>query len=364
MIQDSGLIPSRIKGILPVGVFLGTNLLALSRVVPPGPILAFGTTLGVMMGGFFFFQTRGQNSDQKDPPKDTQRLLDLVSSLASLADELSDTSRHLSENAATMNEMSETTMAITEEMGTTMSQTTSKSSETIHNVQQSSDSLNHLERILGQVSESASLAHQEALEATEITQHTSQLIDQLGEAASEIDQIIGIIEAIADQTKLLALNATIEAARAGESGKGFSVVACEVKELARQTDRATDGVRKKIKGMQESVSRTISEIHRTTELIERIVGAIQNTVETVDLQRETQHTIGASIEDTAACITEMVDTIRSSADTSEQISTEMFTLNLACNKVADASGQVSLGAGKLSEQSQVLLRLINEESAV
>ena len=72
----------------------------------------------------------------------------------------------------------------------------------------------------------------------------------LGQAADEIGKVIEVIQDIAEQTNLLALNATIEAARAGEAGKGFAVVASEVKDLAKQTATATDDIRKRIEGIQ------------------------------------------------------------------------------------------------------------------
>jgi methyl-accepting chemotaxis protein len=89
--------------------------------------------------------------------------------------------------------------------------------------------------------------------AANLVQVSSGEVRKLGESAEKISQIIGVIQDIAEQTNLLALNATIEAARAGESGKGFAVVATEVKELAKQTANATDDIRARIEGMQDSM---------------------------------------------------------------------------------------------------------------
>jgi predicted nucleic acid-binding Zn-ribbon protein len=109
----------------------------------------------------------------------------------------------------------------------------------------------------GQVAESA---------VTQASAMTSQ-VDALGEASAAIGEVIQVISGIADQTNLLALNATIEAARAGELGKGFAVVASEVKELARETAKATQRVTDQIAALQETSGSVSAGIHTTSEII-------------------------------------------------------------------------------------------------
>ncbi len=86
-------------------------------------------------------------------------------------------------------------------------------------------------------------------------ERTGAVIRELSQAAARIGDFIGLISNIASQTNLLALNATIEAARAGDAGKGFSVVASEVKELASQTAKATDEIESQISAIQATTSR-------------------------------------------------------------------------------------------------------------
>ena len=82
-----------------------------------------------------------------------------------------------------------------------------------------------------------------------MAEDTNQVVSKLGDSSTEIGQVIKVITSIAQQTNLLALNATIEAARAGEAGKGFAVVANEVKELAKQTAKATEDISRKIEAI-------------------------------------------------------------------------------------------------------------------
>ena len=103
--------------------------------------------------------------------------------------------------------------------------------------------------------------------AEAIVSETRSKVDELNRASVEIGQVVAVIAAVANQTNLLALNATIEAASAGEAGRGFAVVANEVKELARQTNRATDDIRARVAGIQattQDVTAAIGEIGRAS----------------------------------------------------------------------------------------------------
>jgi methyl-accepting chemotaxis protein len=137
-----------------------------------------------------------------------------------------------------------------------------------------SASVNEIDR---QVAQSNAIATQAVNEA----EATNIAVKELGEAAGRIGDVIKLITDIAEQTNLLALNATIEAARAGEAGRGFAVVAGEVKELAGQTQRATEEIGAQIAGMQRATSRSIeaiTAIEQTIRSIGEISGAIAAAV--------------------------------------------------------------------------------------
>ncbi|QDT37822.1 methyl-accepting chemotaxis protein [Stratiformator vulcanicus] len=176
--------------------------------------------------------------------------------------------------------------------------------------------------------------------AVEEAEQTNSTIRQLGKASSEIGQVIRVITSIAQQTNLLALNATIEAARAGEAGKGFAVVANEVKELARQTAKATEEISDKIGAIQSSTDIAVtaiesigSRIGKINEISTTIASAVQEqSAATQEISRNVAEAAGGTAEVTKS-ICEVAnaadDSGRGAADiqaASENLSTESARL--------------------------------------
>jgi methyl-accepting chemotaxis protein len=119
-------------------------------------------------------------------------------------------------------------------------------------------------------------------EASEMASRSNEQVAALASAAQKIGDVVDLIKAIAEQTNLLALNATIEAARAGEAGKGFAVVASEVKTLANQTARATEDIGAQVSGIQTSTKDAVGAIGKiaaTMEEINRLTSSVVTTIE-------------------------------------------------------------------------------------
>jgi methyl-accepting chemotaxis protein len=161
-----------------------------------------------------------------------------------------------------------------------------------------------------EIAQNANAAAGVAGRAVEVAKSTNETVAKLGESSVEVGNVVKVITSIAEQTNLLALNATIEAARAGEAGKGFAVVASEVKELAQETARAT-----------EDISRRVSAIQTDTA---EAVKAIEEIATTIASINDYQVTIASAVEEQSATTEEMNrnvgDAARGSGDIAANIS--------------------------------------------
>ena len=156
-----------------------------------------------------------------------------------------------------------------------------------------------------------------ATEAVEVAKTTNETVGQLGNSSAQIGEIIKVITSIAEQTNLLALNATIEAARAGEAGKGFAVVANAVKELSKETARATENISQMIDAIQSGTSGAVNGIQKISEIIVQINDYQNSIASAVEQQTGTTRQIGNHVADAASGIQEIAQNITAVADAAQ-----------------------------------------------
>jgi methyl-accepting chemotaxis protein len=185
-----------------------------------------------------------------------------------------------------------------------------------------------------EIAKNATEAAKIATSAVRVAETTTATVSELGESSTEIGQVIKVITSIAQQTNLLALNATIEAARAGEAGKGFAVVANEVKELAKETAKATEDISRKIEAIQTDTKAAVEAIASISEVINQI--------------NDISSTIATAVEEQNATTNEMVRNVSEAAHGSGEI-----TSNIA--GVAEAAQGTTRGASDTQKASQQLV---------
>lgn len=175
------------------------------------------------------------------------------------------------------------------------------------------EAMRKLKSMVGEVEKKAAEAGSIAERAVDSADRTSKKVVDLGVMSKEIADITGMITSIADQTNLLALNATIEAARAGEAGRGFAIVASEVKNLARETAGATERIGAKAQTIHGAVTEVINAIKDIAMTIQQIRTAQVSITDAVRQQADTADGVNTMIEGATAHTNEIVSNMRSMA---------------------------------------------------
>ena len=179
-------------------------------------------------------------------------------------------------------------------------------------------------------------------------QRTDEVVRGLGQASKKITEVVGLINDLAEQTNLLALNAAIEAARAGDAGRGFVVVADEVKKLAANTSNATVEIREQIRGIQD--------------VSEQSVVALQAVVEAIHRIRDNATTVSAAVEEQSGVAKTIASNVRDAAHRVQQVDENMNGIEQAANDTGVAADQVNGAAtevqsafGEMKTQMQGVL---------
>lgn len=239
--------------------------------------------------------------------------VDLVSTLeetagqlAAAAEQLSATATQLNQNATTTMEQSTTAAANTEEVSKGVQIVATNTEEMVASIKE----------IARNTSEAANISK----ETMKRTQDTNKTITQLGTSSVEIGNVIKVISSIAQQTNLLALNATIEAARAGEAGKGFAVVANEVKELAKQTAKATDDITNRINAIQGDTKEAVGAINGISNVIEKLNMISVAIAAAVEEQTATANEVSRVVKESNRGVEGIADVVRNVSGAAKQSS--------------------------------------------
>lgn len=198
-----------------------------------------------------------------------------------------------------------------------------------------------INEIAQQVNESAKVTG----EAVNQASATHAGVRELAEAAQKIGDVVKLISEIAEQTNLLALNATIEAARAGEAGRGFAVVASEVKALATQTSKATGEISTQVNAIQSATRASVDAIDEITRTISKV--------------NEIASTIASAVEEQGAATREIAHNVSQAAEGTSEVSSNIVGVRDAARKTGTSADHVVAAAAALSESGEVLRKQVD-----
>ncbi|MCA1058439.1 methyl-accepting chemotaxis protein [Rossellomorea aquimaris] len=311
----------------------------------------------------------------------------LIAGIAILVKQVSEMAENVSASSQELLASAEETSRTITSIAETSSEIAAGSEQTTHRMSSSLEKMNSLEEAARFLFNQADLVRQTArdmravaekggntvqassskmMSIEETMSNTSETVEALGQRSSQITTIIGTITDIAEQTNLLALNAAIEAARAGEHGRGFAVVADEVRKLAEQSRQAAKGVTEIVHSIQEEVNIIIKQ---NSDGVKEVIAGVEITNET-----------NASLEDilnqttkTTVVVDEMVDHIQETLSLSQEVATSFAHVNEIAESTASntettaaaseegsaAMEQVTASASELSQQAEKLKELIS-----
>lgn len=189
---------------------------------------------------------------------------------------------------------------------------------------------------------------------------TSIIMDNLKGAADEIGDVTETINDISEQINLLSLNATIEAARAGDAGRGFAVVANEIKDLARQTSKATDEIRERIESIQNTTSSSVAEIEGISKIITNVDDIVSTIANSVEEQLAATNGIAEKVVQVSQEMAEVDSSVNHSAAVTDEITKDINEISQSANEVAASSTHVNTNVLELTSLSDQLKGMILE----
>ncbi len=204
--------------------------------------------------------------------------------------------------------------------------------------------------VIGQVADSSQIVGR----ARSAADSSRETVSRLADSAKKIGGVLKLIEAIARQTNLLALNATIEAARAGEAGRGFAIVANEVKNLARQTADATETITRQISQVQTDTDHAVREIGQISEVISRLDSISGVISESMTQQGGATTEIARNVQHASAATQDISDQLSELIMSNAEVKISVCTISAISHELADASQNLETALSKFLKHIQSL----------
>jgi methyl-accepting chemotaxis protein len=274
-----------------------------------------------------------------------------VTARKNLESNLKKTIASVAQNAAALSSASEELAANSQQMVSNAEETAAQAGvvsaaaeQVSKNVQTVATGTEEMSASIKEIAKNAQDAAKVAAVAVKAAETTNATVSKLGESSAEIGKVIKVITSIAQQTNLLALNATIEAARAGEAGKGFAVVANEVKELAKETAKATEDISQKIEAIQGATKSAVQAIAEISGIINKI--------------NDYQNTIASAVEEQTATTNEITRNVAEAAKGSSEIAENITGVATAAKSTTSGANDTKKASAELSRMAAELQSIV------
>lgn len=296
--------------------------------------------LGSMVTWEIITQKLKMEQDAKDSAeRDRQK----AEEMAKILDQVNASATTLGSSAEELTAVSSQMASNAEETSAQANVVSAASEQVSKNVQTVATGVEEMNSAIREIAKNASESARVAQRAVSDAQVANTTISKLGDSSAEIGKVIKVITSIAEQTNLLALNATIEAARAGEAGKGFAVVANEVKELAKETARATEDISSKIEAIQTDTTGAVASIKQIGDVISQI--------------NDISNTIASAVEEQTATAAEMTRNVAEAAKGTSEIAQNITSVAQAAQNTTQGATNCQQAAAELSRMATDLQQL-------
>jgi methyl-accepting chemotaxis protein len=270
----------------------------------------------------------------------------MAEKLAGSMSQIGQSAQMLASSSEELNAVSHQMSANAEETATQSNVVSAAAEEVAKNLQTVSTATEEMTSSIKEIAKNANEAARVATSAVKTAETTNATVAKLGESSAEIGQVIKVITSIAQQTNLLALNATIEAARAGEAGKGFAVVANEVKELAKETAKATEDISQKIEAIQSDTKGAVEAIGQITGIINQL--------------NDISNTIASAVEEQTATTNEIARNVQEGAKGGAQVTENIASVAQAAKSTTQGANDTQTAAGELARLAAELQRVVGQ----